>query len=430
MLSNPFDCILQLLNTILSNMTYSNRYRILLSILVMLNAVSVFAVGQSAVITLVFPSGSRTLAMGEVGTALADDEQVLFYNPAGLGMKNERWRGGAFTEFYEQLLPAFRLPDLWHLHFAGCYQPRTTNAGGFGLDLNYINFGRNDLINQQGQIVGSTNSYEYVLTGGWGFNFEDIGVQNHFFGIEAKFIYSALARGIMANTSYNGTTGNIPNPSDMFVGSGNGVGTSFALDVGYLWRFLPFMRFGFTFANMGPSVYYISQDQKDPVPFTINTAVAYKDDFCVKDKKVFELAAELRSDLEVVKNYQDKSPDPFWKAIYTGLLHDTSETTMEKFHEINWHVGFDATFLNTISVRQGFLIDVAGLRYETTWGLGLRLFNHFQWDLYGIISPEGYMKGVFGSEGSSGARHGQIGTTFTFYRMFSWGPQDRVWWNK
>ena len=39
---------------------------------------------KSAVITLVFPSGARSLAMGEVGTALADDEQAAFYNPAGL----------------------------------------------------------------------------------------------------------------------------------------------------------------------------------------------------------------------------------------------------------------------------------------------------------------------------------------------------------
>ncbi|MBN2037684.1 MAG: hypothetical protein JW768_13165 [Chitinispirillaceae bacterium] len=31
------------------------------------------AVGQSAVITLVFPYGARSYAMGEVGTALADD---------------------------------------------------------------------------------------------------------------------------------------------------------------------------------------------------------------------------------------------------------------------------------------------------------------------------------------------------------------------
>jgi hypothetical protein len=174
---------------------------------------------------------------------------------------------------------------------------------------------------------------------------------------------------------------------------------------------------------MGPSVYYISQDQRDPIPFTINTAIAYKDGFSANNVKILDIAAELRSDIEVVKNYPDKNPDPFWKAIYTGLLHDTSESITEKFHEINWHAGLEVTLFNIGSLRQGFLIDVAGQRYETTLGFGFKLFNHFQWDFYGIYSPKGYMKGIFSTEGSSG-------TTLTFYRMFSWNEKDRTWWIK
>jgi len=50
--------------------------------MILLVALSACAQGQSAVITLVFPSGSRSIGMGEVGTALADDEQVLYFNPA------------------------------------------------------------------------------------------------------------------------------------------------------------------------------------------------------------------------------------------------------------------------------------------------------------------------------------------------------------
>jgi hypothetical protein len=357
--------------------------------------------------TLVFPSGSRTLAMGEVGTALADDENVLFYNPAGLGMSNPRWRGGAFTEFYEQLLPAFQIPDLWHLHLAGCYQPPITAVGGFGLDFNEINFGTNE---EQGYVVGRARSYEYVLSSGWGFNLEGLGAKNHAFGISFKYFYSALAPG--------------------FGPGSDGAAQSMAVDFGYLWQILPFMRFGFTFANMGPSISYTSADQEDPIPFTMNAAIAYKDDFCVNNTRVFELATELRSGLEVVKNYPDKPPDPFWKAIYTGLLDDTSRTLTEKLREISWHYGFDATFLNTLSFRQGFLIDANGQRYETSWGLGLRLFNHFEFGFSTIFSPEGYMKGLVGPDGSSGARNGQWGMTFTFFRMFDWNKRDCAWWMK
>ncbi|MFW6254422.1 MAG: PorV/PorQ family protein [Chitinivibrionales bacterium] len=42
-------------------------------------------VGESAVITLVFPPGARSTGMGETFTGLADDAQATFYNPAGLG---------------------------------------------------------------------------------------------------------------------------------------------------------------------------------------------------------------------------------------------------------------------------------------------------------------------------------------------------------
>ncbi|HEX3018904.1 MAG TPA: PorV/PorQ family protein [Chitinispirillaceae bacterium] len=42
-------------------------------------------VGESAVITLIFPPGARATGMGEAFTGLADDASATYYNPAGLG---------------------------------------------------------------------------------------------------------------------------------------------------------------------------------------------------------------------------------------------------------------------------------------------------------------------------------------------------------
>ncbi|MBN1129195.1 MAG: hypothetical protein JXA71_09430, partial [Chitinispirillaceae bacterium] len=42
-------------------------------------------VGQSAVITLVFPPGARATGLGEAFTGVADDVNAVFFNPAGLG---------------------------------------------------------------------------------------------------------------------------------------------------------------------------------------------------------------------------------------------------------------------------------------------------------------------------------------------------------
>lgn len=56
----------------------------LLTALVVINY-SWAGVGESAVITLIFPPGARATGMGEAFTGLADDASATFYNPAGLG---------------------------------------------------------------------------------------------------------------------------------------------------------------------------------------------------------------------------------------------------------------------------------------------------------------------------------------------------------
>jgi len=43
-------------------------------------------IGQSSIVTLAFPWGARSTALGETFTGIADDEEALFYNPAGLGL--------------------------------------------------------------------------------------------------------------------------------------------------------------------------------------------------------------------------------------------------------------------------------------------------------------------------------------------------------
>lgn len=48
-------------------------------------SVSLAGVGESAVITLIFPPGARATGMGEAFTGLADDASATYYNPAGLG---------------------------------------------------------------------------------------------------------------------------------------------------------------------------------------------------------------------------------------------------------------------------------------------------------------------------------------------------------
>jgi len=373
---------------------------------------------QSAVITLVFPPGARSTGMGEVGTALADHEDVLYWNPAGLGIPNRRYRRGAFTEFHEWLLPPLKLYDLWHHYYAANYQPANPVFGGFGLNVNSINFGENTLTDEDGIEIAQFRSNETVYSLGWGFNFRELGVDAHAWGVALNLVDSRLAPGI---------------------GPGReGIWNTFAVDIGYLWQFHPAFRFGFTTMNMGPPILYGDRDQADPIPFTMNWALAFTDSIVPDNKLLWIFAAEFRMDREFAKNYIDRDPDPFYEAIFT----DWGDATFgENMQEIQYHLGGEAILLNTFIGRLGFLLDWIGERYELTWGIGLKLFNHMQFDFSVIHSPEGYFskfnRDIFNvsrndshAEGSYGIRHMQPRFSFSFFSAGLWSMSDRIWWMK
>lgn len=364
------------------------------------------AVGESAVITLIFPFGARNTGMGEVGTALADDDAALFYNPAGLGIPNSSWDDGSISNFYEQLLPSFNIPDLWHGSISSYYQPPNKILGGFGLFINYINMGLNASIDEFGRELRPRMSWEGVIALGWGFNFCEYGDTSNNFGITAKLINSALAPGMGEN--------------------GEGTAQSFAFDFGYLRLFRSGLRFGFTFMNMGPDVYYIDHNNSDPIPFTVNLALGYKKRFFFDKNSNISIAAETRFDREIVKNRFDGNPDPFYKALYTDFADNTFKESIE---EINVHIGTEIGIMNTGFIRHGYLIDYAGVRYEETFGFGLKLFNHFNWDYSYILSPEGYMGKTFDNEGSSGVRDRQWRIAFTYSSALrKMSEDDSKWW--
>ena len=235
---------------------------------------SVAGVGESAVITLSLPFGARSTAMGELGTALADDGSALFFNPAGLGVRNSGWRRGAASESYKNILPAFKLSELWHHAIAITYQTPRPDIGGFGSYFSYLNMGRNEISDALGRRIRETTSYEWVLASGWGFSFAELGDSTRYYGITTKYVLSALAPGLGEN--------------------GEGVASGFAFDIGYLHLFKHGFRYGITFNNMGPHIYYIDRNSRVPLPFTMNAAFGYKRTFCSRGIEFFRATAELR----------------------------------------------------------------------------------------------------------------------------------------
>ena len=128
---------------------------------------------------------------------------------------------------------------------------------------------------------------------------------------------------------------------------------------------------GATANNMGPSVLYVTE--KDPLPFEISLAIAYKDTFSIGNWPVVDIATETRAHREFVKNHEDDNPDPFYQALFTSV---GDEPLSDELAQIQLHWGAEITFFESLSFRSGFLFDWVGERYEWHLGTGFRLFIH------------------------------------------------------
>jgi hypothetical protein len=292
--------------------------------------------------------------------------------------------------FWEPLLPAFGLKELWHTF--GAFIFPTEEWGTLGLSINFINMGVNTWTNELGVELGKARSWEGIFGLSYGLSL----MQGFSIGLNMKYIVSALAPGIG--------------------GDGAGVGQGFAVDAAVLKRdlFIRNLSLGFMLQNMGPSIYYIDPEKSDPIPFTLRLGAAYT----AIQTPIHELTVLMDLNREVVKNYTDKAPDPFWTAIWTDLLNDEDEPLDYEIEQINVNLGLEYWYSRFLALRTGFLGDYVGERYELTLGLGFNLGNmNFDWSY--IHSPDGFLKGPLqkinpSKTGASGARNGQYRASFLF----------------
>lgn len=299
-----------------------------------------------------------------------------------------QWAQKQALLFYEPLLPAFRLKELWHTFGALVYP--TEDWGTLGFSINFINMGVNEWMDDLGRELGKARSWEGVFALSYGLPL----TQTLSAGLNMKYVNSALAPG------YNGA----------------GVGITYAIDAALLKHglFTRNLDLGFMLQNMGPAIYYMDPKEKDPIPFTFRLGAAYT---AVKTQ-IHDLTFLLDLNREVVKNYTDKEPDPFWVALWTDLLNDKDESAKEEIQLINVNFGVEYWYSHFLALRTGFLGDYLGERYELTFGLGLNYGNlNFDWSY--IYSPEGFLKGILkeinpAKTGSTGARHGQWRASFLF----------------
>ena len=299
------------------------------------------------------------LADKNVREVKAQGPDIWFVTDAGIERYNSAKSQVGF--FYESLLPVLNLKDLYHA-FMGATFPieEWGTVGGF---INYVSFGQNQQTNSDGQDIGSFDSYEMVGSLSYGTRLsKDLGL-----GVNTKFVYSALARGI--TTSGEKT---------------DGVAISYALDVGLLYK-LPMVK-GLSLAmvlqNMGPAVFYVDQAQADPIPFTWKVGMAYELVHTPNHK--LTIAADANREA-VYREGNEASPVYIgaWKSLaypFDDKNHSVGETWDENIRQSVFNTGAEYVYANVAAFRGGYLYDRSGKRYELDMGLGFLISDILQVD--------------------------------------------------
>ncbi|MBU2444521.1 MAG: type IX secretion system protein PorQ [Bacteroidetes bacterium] len=122
-------------------------------------------------------ASARSAALGGSFVTNADDPNVMFYNPAGVGFIK---RDLASAGFFKNLL------DVNSGYLS--YTPYLRGIGRVGIGIIYTNYGSFDLIDDFGNKSGTFGANDFAAV----FNYNNSFQKNLFYGINLKLIYTGI----------------------------------------------------------------------------------------------------------------------------------------------------------------------------------------------------------------------------------------------
>lgn len=306
----------------------------------------------AAVPFLIISPDARGSGMGEVGTAIADDVNAVFWNPAGFGFLDSVIVDQNYDEYtpYMQAsisasrwLPQFNA-DLFYVYGAGAMYVPSWN-GTVAVNVVFMNLGEFTKTDENGTPRGKFLSNEFAI----GFNYGTIIATDLSLGVQFKFIRSNLS------------------PTSSTQGGGNGVGYSGAFDLGFLWKpqdlkFLDMemedrLALGFNLQNVGPKLTY--DQESDPLPTNLRLGIAY--DAYRDDDNRLKVAFDF-SKLLVKRDSVDSDPVPV--SFVTGWSKPGATLSLGAEWWYRERVAFRAGYFHepSPSSNRQFLNFGAGLR--------------------------------------------------------------------
>jgi hypothetical protein len=276
----------------------------------------VHAVGSDAgAISLTFGPSVRSEAMGGLYLTEANDYAARWSNPAGLAFVDHTIIGTMFS----QLVPG--LADDVYFFYGGYVQP-TQSIGTLQVDLTYLSYGESEATDTSGVTTGTFRSYEFSPSAAVGFKF----LPNLGLGVAVKWVRVDLAPDNV-----------LQDPS----GAGSGAGSSWAFDIGALYR-ADRLRFGGVVCNLGPDITFIDNEQSDPMPRALRLGAMYD---------------IMRNEVSQVR----------FGAEYEQSLVRLSRSPV-------YHAGGEFVYMNTFALRAGYVNDDEGAikgfsaGFGFTWG--------------------------------------------------------------
>lgn len=328
--------------------------------------------GSSAVPFLLISPDARASAMGDVGTAIADDINAIYWNPAGLGFHDYINPDAEFQEdlipyrqvslTYSKWLPQFNADLFYSTGSVGHYFEKLNGTVAF--NFVFMNMGEFTKTDYNGNEVGKFISNEYCMGLSYGTRItDDLGI-----GFQLKYIVSNLA------------------PKSAVDGSDAGTGMSGGFDIGMLWKPSKLDLFGwdiskkvslgFNLQNVGPKVTY--RKEADPLPTNLRVGTAFN--LFEDDYNFLRLAIDLSKTLV----YRDSlGSDPVPKSFVTAW----------KNHGIESSIGFEYWYKYNsqplFALRGGYFSEPAKLgdRKYFTFGAGVK-YNIFNIDMSFIVPTE------------------------------------------
>jgi len=349
---------------------------------------------STAVPFLQLAPDSRAGAMGESGTAIADNSAAIFWNPAGLAFQT----GSEISITHSNWLPQFHL-DIFYDYLT--YKQYVDDIDGtVSASITFMNFGEFVRTDAAGNQVGTFRSFDGALTLGYATKLSnDWGI-----GFNARVIHSRL--------STQGTEGE----------EGSGVATSVSFDLAAMWRpeklNLPLignfdnrLSIGANLSNVGPDIYYIDKAQSDPIPTNLRLGFAFR--LFQNEYNSLTYTLDFSRLLIQVPSDSTKSRDGWAKSLLTSWGNENMLREVVTTMGFEYWYGKPDDFM--FALRAGYFYEDPdyGNRKFITIGAGLR------YDLYGFDFS--YLTtSVF----KNGENH-PLNDTLRFTVLIGWGSKQQ-----